>query len=103
MSPHSLMVRAAYACSRMRPHFNSAAYDSLVAEFMPPITAAAQGIKQAGKCRRVWRTCCLTCNMCTGAELIKQTTLLAEVFAEQRRMVCSVTFQSPMACSCLQS
>ncbi len=60
-----------------------AAYDALVAEFMPPILAAAQSIKNAGKGSHAH--VCACCNLDAG--LIKQTTLLAEAFAEQRRMV----------------
>jgi len=43
------------------------AFDALLAEFMPPVISAAQSIKNAG--------------------LIKQTSLLSDAFAEQRRMV----------------
>jgi hypothetical protein len=51
MSRPSSMVRAQHViladCGR--PDVMHAAYDALIAEFVPPITAAAQAIKNAGK------------------------------------------------------
>jgi hypothetical protein len=86
-----LSLKVLYCVARGRRYFFTvfAAYDALLAEFMPPVIAAAQSIKNAGKwpypCLiRLWRH---RVPSDSGTGLIKQTSLLAEAFAEQRRMV----------------
>lgn len=54
---------------------------------MPPVISAAQSIKNAGK-YTVAHVAISSNDISPCAGLIKQTSLLSDAFAEQRRMVC---------------